>query len=453
MVKRWSALGVVLALAVAMTACGSRTDEKTFAGSGPAVDAGGGGGGGGGGDGGGPPVDKDSPCGPGDASGATDVGVTDTAITIATIQDIGGPVPGLFQGNLDQMKAFVAYCNDQGGILGRKLELLELDSRISEHRSATEQACNDSFALVGSAAALDSGGAEIGVECGIPDLPAFGAETQHAGAANVYAGVPNPPELLVVGPQLYLEEQAPEALESAAMFYVNTPVTKTNADKRIAGYEDIGFDFKVTAATDYPQELNWGPKIEQLRSEDSQFVSMVGDATGMAQMVRELSAQGVEPAWVEFDLAGYDQEFIDEAGPAAEGVHLWVQIVPREESDSSDELQRYLYWLEQTNAKVGWTGLGQQGWSSALLFATAAKALGSDVTREGLFAEIEKITEWDGHGLHGPADVGKKRPSECFLYITVEDGKFVREFPDEGFECSRGGVAEVQYDYPRGAGT
>ncbi|HEX6312425.1 MAG TPA: hypothetical protein VF152_12485, partial [Acidimicrobiia bacterium] len=110
------AVAVLLVGAIAAAACGSRVDEPSTIAQGGAG-AGVADGGGGGRSKVGPLPDPEAPCGPGKASGATDVGVTDDTITIATIQDIGGPRPGLFQANLDAMNAFVAYCNDLGGIL------------------------------------------------------------------------------------------------------------------------------------------------------------------------------------------------------------------------------------------------------------------------------------------------------------------------------------------------
>ena len=445
---RWAVLLLVVALIGA--ACGSRGDDSDDSGLG---DTGGEQTDDGGGEGGGPPADPEAPCGEGDASGATDIGVTDESITIATIQDIGGPVPGLFQGNLDAINAFVAYCNSLGGVNGRELVLAPFDSRLSEHRAATEQACSAGFALVGSGAALDSGGAQTAVDCGIPDVPGFTAETAHAGATNVVQPLPNPPDLLAVGAQRYLAEEFPEAIETGAMFYVNAPVTQLNAEKRVVGYGELGFDFQVEIATDYPQDLNLGPKIEAVRSNNSQYVSMVGDVDNMANLVSELNTQGLEVEIIEFDAEGYQQEFIDQAGPAAEGVRFSIAITPFEEADQNDEMQRYLFWRDQTGATAPPTALGVQTWSAGLLFATALQSLGSDVTREGLLDALHGITEWDGHGIHAQANPGEDIPTECYLYLIVENGEFVRETPDEGFECGDDNVLEVDYEFPPGAGT
>ncbi|MGQ0803878.1 MAG: ABC transporter substrate-binding protein [Actinomycetota bacterium] len=443
---------VVLVAALAAAACGSRVDEpSTIAGAAGGGNAGDGGDGGGGN--GGPPADPEAPCGPGDASGATDTGVTDEKITISTIQDIGGPRPGLFQPNLDAMSAFVAYCNDLGGILGRELELVPYDSRIGEHRSTTVQACESSFAIVGQAVAIDSAGAQVGVDCGIPDIPAFAVETQHAGATNVVQALPNPPALLNVGPERYVKKEFPDAAQHAAMFYISAGPSSLTAEKRVKGFEEIGFNFDVNSQTEL-NELNWGPFVEQIRSNDVQYVTSVSELDNPVNLAKELRTQGVEVEIFELDQVGYDPALIEKGGDVVEGVHVVVTTVPFEEADTSVEMQRFLFWLEETDAKAANpSALSVQGWSAGLLFATAAKNLGSNLTRTGLLDELRKIKEWDGHGIHAPANPGDNIVTECFIYLKVEGGEFVREFPKEGFSCDEKNVVEVEYDFPKGAGT
>jgi ABC-type branched-subunit amino acid transport system substrate-binding protein len=63
-----------------------------------------------------------SPCGPGAAKGATANGVTDTSITIGYGDDAGyAAAAGLDKEMSDAVKPMIAWCNDQGGINGRKV--------------------------------------------------------------------------------------------------------------------------------------------------------------------------------------------------------------------------------------------------------------------------------------------------------------------------------------------
>src|SRR5688572_22782255 len=115
---RWVCLLTMIAVLVA--ACGSDRDEDDTAAGGEdtetteAPDEGGG--------------DEsfgelESPCGEGDAKGATDQGVTDTAITIGYGDDAGfSASPGLNHEMSDAMKALIKWCNEQGGINGRPIE-------------------------------------------------------------------------------------------------------------------------------------------------------------------------------------------------------------------------------------------------------------------------------------------------------------------------------------------
>ncbi|MBV8305083.1 MAG: ABC transporter substrate-binding protein, partial [Acidimicrobiia bacterium] len=62
--------------------------------------------------------------------GSTDVGVTATTITAGNVSDLGGPVPGLFQGGPYGTQAYFDYVNSQGGIYGRKLVLKSVDDQL-----------------------------------------------------------------------------------------------------------------------------------------------------------------------------------------------------------------------------------------------------------------------------------------------------------------------------------
>ena len=103
----------------------------------------------------------------GDCAGLKNgTGITDTKITIANASDMSGLVPGLFKDAQQAVQAYVAYFNAGQDICGRKLEYLPLDSRLDAggDQQAAQQACEKAFAMVGSMAAFDSGGASVVTE-------------------------------------------------------------------------------------------------------------------------------------------------------------------------------------------------------------------------------------------------------------------------------------------------
>ena len=88
---------------------------------------------------------------------ASDVGITPTTIRIAVVADVDNAiVPGVLQGVVDGMNGFGKYVNAIGGLAGRKVQVDFIDSKLSPTaaRNAVIQACQNDFALVGTAAHL-----------------------------------------------------------------------------------------------------------------------------------------------------------------------------------------------------------------------------------------------------------------------------------------------------------
>ncbi|MEZ5169354.1 MAG: ABC transporter substrate-binding protein [Acidimicrobiia bacterium] len=427
-------LGVlVVVVGLLAAACGSRTDDQAVVAQGGGTDST---------EQAGQPSESgiESPCGEGDASGATDTGVSDDSITIANVADIDVPaVPGLFQQNQEAVEAFVAYCNSLGGILGRELVLEKLDSKLTEHLQAVEKACDSAFAMVGNGSLFDDAGLPAQQECGIPSVPGITGSPQASGeTALMVQPIPNPPDSWVKGPGLHVIDEAPDAVKKAAMFAAPS-AARQQADLQVDIYEQIGFEWIINDDIGIGESTtDWQPRVKSMKDKGAEYVYVQAEDVDLANFLLEAETQGYAPEWVDAGQQVYTEAFLEAAGATAEGLHIYVTTVPFEEADTSEMMQTYLDWLEKTVPGASPDALGVQSWSAGLLFATAAKALGSDLTREGLMDELRSITEWDGLGMHVPTDPGENIGTDCYMYLQVEDGEFVREFPDEGFECIEG---------------
>ena len=82
--------------------------------------------------------------------------------------------------------------------------------------------------------------------------------------------------------------------------------------------------------------------------------------------------------------------------------------------------------------------LGEQATSSFLLWATAAKACGSDLTRDCVMGEIAKVTSWTGGGLHSEGNPAENLPATCGMVLKVTGTEFERVYPEEPgtLDCS-----------------
>src|SRR5215217_1417141 len=347
------------------------------------------------------------------AAAAAEDGVTGETITIANLADLTGPVPGLFKAAQDGMKAFVAYINSQGGVLGRQLELETFDTNTNatEHRIATTQACSDAFAIVGAFSVGDNGGAPVAEECGIPNIIDVATSPQAAEAEGTFAPVPVVPNLWPRGPLEWIR----------------------NGEKVRKTAEDVGFDFTYKEKSP-AVESNFAPYVVDMRNRGVEYLTWSGESQNLVRLMEALQQQNFRPEVVQFDAVAYNQGFLRQAGEAAEGVLIPLNVALLEEADGNPEMQKYLEWLERTVPGARPDIFGIYSWSAGLLFVEALEQAG-EADREAVLSALEDIHQWDGNGLHAPTDPGAGIPANCFVMVQVHDGKFERVHPDSGFDC------------------
>ena len=174
-----------------------------------------------------------SPCGEGDASGATQQGVTDTSITIGYGDDAGfAQSPGLDHELSDAVKAMIDWCNEQGGINGRQVVGNYYDAKVLDVNNAMTEACSQVFMLVGQGWSLDSAQETTRLGCNMASVPGFATSAAFANGKDVVSAVPNPVDYASVEIAAALQEQFPEQVKKAAVMYGNYASTKDAADPR-----------------------------------------------------------------------------------------------------------------------------------------------------------------------------------------------------------------------------
>ena len=390
-------------------------------------------------------------CGPGKATGATAPGVTNTTITIATIQDITGVRPGLMLAPQQATQAFVDYCNSLGGVNGRKLVLQKYDSALFDDQKAATQACaGGNFAVIGQASAIDNTGAQVLVDCNLVSVPGFTATAEFGGSQLMVQPLPNPPGSYAVGGARYLAKRFPAAVKKATVLYAGIDTTRFQVKRQVAAFEAAGWKY-VYQAEYNPVNPDFSPNVVQIKGAGGQAWNLQGEVTDFTRMLSLFQQQGMDLPIRYGGQQDYTQELIDRAGAAAEGVLIDDTTVPFEEASTSPEMQLYLKWLKKVDASAQPTALAVQSWSASLLFATALKSLGSNITQDGLLAALHKIKAWDGNGIHATADPGDNIPTTCFAYLVVKNAKFQRYFPKQGFSCDPKNVVTLKGDFGQGA--
>ncbi|MGZ8745212.1 MAG: hypothetical protein ACXWXO_20030, partial [Nocardioides sp.] len=111
-----------------------------------------------------------------------------------------------------------------------------------------------------------------------------------------------------------------------------------------------------------------------------------------------------------------------------EGINVTMQFQPFENKDDVPAVADYLAVMAQDADRA--TGLlGMQSTSAFLLWATAAKACGADLTRQCMVNELSQVTAWTGGGLHAEANPGENLPPSCTLLMTLKGGTYEQIAP------------------------
>ena len=158
-------------------------------------------------------------------------GITNSQIILGNAVDRSGPVPGIFTAAQQAVMAYAAYFNSTSSICGRKLKVIGYDSQTSStgDQQAATSACDDTFAMVGSISAFDSGGAKTVASCGIPDLRAL-TTTPERHSSPVSFGTESVDTNLVSTVQYrLLKAQTGNAYQKSAMLYLNAGAAVPNA--------------------------------------------------------------------------------------------------------------------------------------------------------------------------------------------------------------------------------
>lgn len=375
--------------------------------------------------------DLEWPCGPGSANGATDQGVTDESILIGGGDDRGfvGSL-GLNITQTDTIQAFVDTCNEMGGILGREIIVELYDAKIFEVSSVWLDACPRMFMMVGEGFAVDGFGEESRVQCELAHIPAWTVSAAAAHGPWMIQPVPNPADRMSLSIAAWISDTYPDAITSSATVYGNFAATIENKDKVLASYPQIGYEFDKNLEYNINGEDDWTPFILSLKDSDIKHVYFTGTCLPNYQAFRASAAVNNFEA-----IYSVDPNFYEDSCRRAnsDGVmnetFIRSAYIPFEERSASKAVDDYLNIMEANGGEVAL--LGMQTASAFLLWATAAKACGSDLTRECVLNEAGGIDEWTGGGLHVPSDPGVNETPPCGLVMELINDSYQRVFPEE----------------------
>ena len=316
----------------------------------------------------------------------------------------------VFRSNWEAMQAFAAYCNAQGGIAGRRLDVRLFDTNVFHHRQAITDSCTSVFALVGSAAAFDGDGASVETDCGIPDVPALVAEPAHERVPTVVAPLPNPQQLYLVGPLRYLARIAPAAVRQRGDGLPRR--RRHRGPRRPPGRGEPGPSATGSRSIDTIPALTGAGRLRPDRRPHR--------APGRRSTSRCRARSPTSPACRRRSpRADYRPKIVDARAALLRPALPARRRAPRPRAPTCSrrrrrsttparvpELGRYVDWLQRTVPGAEPTAQGVRSWSAGLLFAEAARRASAHLDRTTLLARLRAVHAWDGNGIQIPTDPG-----------------------------------------------
>ena len=361
----------------------------------------------------------------------TGTGISSSTITVANIADISGPVPGLFKSAQAAVTAYVAYFNATSNICGRKLKLVNLDSGTSAggDQQATQTACDNAFATIGSLATFDSGGVSTGEGCGLPEIPAITTEPARQAASNSFATYGTSPTSYPAAVPNFFKGLAPDIAANAAMIYINAGAGVTVSKQIMNAFGKDGFTFKDVIVYDATSVPNWNGYVSQLQSHGDKFVMYTGDAPDAAKLKSAMYQAAYNPVFVP-SVTSYDPSFVGtgDQTKAVDGTYVYMANPLVSEAASNPELATYETWLSRTAGGTA-TYFGIYSWAAAKLFTQLAIQLGGQLTRPSLLTALRNTHAFTANGLVPPQDVGGKQFSPCITVAQLQNGQWVRRSP------------------------
>lgn len=429
---RWLVLATVLMLVTGLAAC-TRSDDSTESGSGdedpPSGEQG-------------PESDSEDAdgsiaagefgdlgvvCQDGEASSASDTGVTESQIRVGTVTDkTNDASPGVNEEMYDTAVAFAAWCNEQGGINGRELVIEDLDAGLFNYADRIAEACSgDVFALVGGGAVFDDADNGQRVACGLPNIPGFVVTSGGRTADLQVQPVPNPVGQFSRQQYERVRELYPDATRFGVL-WAELGGLETVHSQLVETVESTGFEVVYDRVYAAINEQGWPNFVQEMEDEEVQVVELIGEPGNMTRLLQAMQVANWYPEIITLQPNMYDDKFEAEASESVGTTTLIRSAYPDFAMlDELPALGDYVELMEAHNPEGKYPALlGAQSLSAFLLFATVATECGDDLTRQCLLDGAGAVEDWTAGGLHAPAQPGNEQSPVCGLMM---------EFTPDGF--------------------
>lgn len=317
-------------------------------------------------------------------------GVTGNSILIGSCSALDGPAHFLGQQTVMGATIYLHAINDDGGVFGRKIQLLAFDDGYDPEKAP---GCFKRMTKEGVFA--------LGFFVGTP-------------TAAVYVPMAQEEKIPVVGlftgAQLLYEPFKHYVVNVRASYYDETReevdmLWQQDIHKIGVLYQDDAFGKTVldgvklalkkhnaapaALGTFARNSMDVDSGLGTLMAARPEAVIVVGPYAPVASIVKKAHASGWHPQFLTVSFVG-TEEFIKEAGPDAEGTII-TQVVPPYDRVDYPTVALYRKYLEKYNPSTPPSFVSFEGFVDAMVLVEGLKRAGKEVTRESFISGIESI--------------------------------------------------------------
>ncbi len=345
-------------------------------------------------------------------------GVTNNSILLGSCSALDGPARFLGSQTVLGASAYLHYINDQGGVFGRKVQLLAFDDGYDPDKAP---ACFHRMTKEGVFA--------LGFFVGTPTAAKYVpmAEQEKIPVVGLFTGA-----------QMLYEPLKHYIINVRASYYDETreqvdKLWEANIRKIAVIYQDDAFGKAVLAGvklalqkhSSAPVALGTFPRntveveagLKEVMATRPQAVILAGPYAPVAAIEKQAHAGGWHPQFLTVSFVG-TEEFIKEAGNDANGTII-TQVVPPYDRTEYPAVALYGECLRKYYPATPESFVSLEGFVDAMVIVEGLKRAGKDLTRENFIRAIESI-----HGM----DLGLG-PKLELKYSATEHKGFSSVYP------------------------
>jgi len=356
---------------------------------------------------------------------AAEPGVTADRILIGQTVSLTGQVAGSVKELTEGAHAYIAQVNRQGGVHGRKIEILTLDDRFDPALAAKNA---DLLVNKEGVFAMFLNRATPHTEAILPILEAGGVPlvAPSTGAAIFH----DPPNRLVFNVRAKYQDEVAKAVEHFTTIGMNS-IAIAHVDDSFGLDSLAGFQREMRARN-LPSagEITFSrakpdipAAIDAILKAEPHALIIVGSATTTTALIKGIRAAGNQMQIMTLSNNS-SQAFVKNLGKEGFGV-IVSQVTPAPHLVTTGLGQEFKQVAEESGATISYAAM--EGFVAAKVLVEGLRRAGRNLTRDGFIRALESMHKLDFGGLmvdYGPND----RTGSEFVELTMigRDGRFVR---------------------------